>query len=468
MKRTWKYILCLIASVGLFAACGGPDHETVEQAVYDGTDSAVDAIIDALVLLESSAMYDDVGSGECWGEGPDGEVHCESAAPSAEELEAQYAELRDELGARIFTDENIEDSGSSSITYRLYGDVVCQQEDFYDQSGYDHCVQDLDTLEIRLYAELVDNDAVAIELWLGPDKIHPLTFTFGPQQLNVAVVLDGLEPAANYVAESFGEEFEDFAETLEGEVEFGFFADGDLRQFALSIHEDVVVEIDDGEYFMLQAEGVGQVLSFGVDTVEEVLLGSANLGEFAITFEEWSDTAPGGTNEISVQMAGLTSDVLFEPDAERIEWSGVGLGGGPATVHIDGEEVLHIDLNSGLGGLFDAVLQEEADALKFSIDPGLELEIGTFFERVTDTYDDFDEWMLDEVLSIALTGDDNPAVLIHDSGVEVLRGILELGSASTDYGASVEAGMCLVEEIDDGASGEAHPFQYLEVDQCLE
>ncbi len=466
MKRQLKLLTCLLLSAGLLACGDDVDHASVEQAVYDGTDSAVDAVIDSLVLLETSAMYEDASSGECWGEGPDGESHCDSATPSAEDLEVQYGELRDELGERFFNSDNIEDSSSGSLTYLLHGDVVCQEEDFFDEAGYDYCVEDIDALEIRLHAELVDDDAVAIELWLGPDEIHPLTFTFGPQQLNLALVLDGLEPAANFVAETYGEEFEGFAETLEGEVEFGYFADGDLRQFALSVHEDVVIEVDDGEYFSLETEGVGQVFSFGVDVVEEVLVGSTNLGEFSMTFEEWSSTAPGGSNEFFVQLAGLSSDVLFEPGSERIEWSDVGLGGGPATIAIDGEEVLHIDFNSGLGGLLNAVLQEEdEDTLKFSVDPGLELEIGTFFHRVTDTYDDFDDWMLDEVLTIALSGDDNPAVLIHDYSVEVLRGVLELDSASTDQGASVEAGMCLVEEFE-GSGQMYHPFEELEEAQC--
>lgn len=468
MKRFSSLMMGLLVSVGLLAACGGPDHEAIEQAVYDGTDSAVDAVIDSLVLLEKSAMYDDATGGECWGEGPDEEVYCESVAPSSEELQAQYDEVRDELGERIFHSDNVEDSDSDSITLLLRGDIVCQEDDFFDDAGYHQCVQDVDALDIRLYATLVGDDTASIELWLGPDEIHPLTFTFGPEQLSIAAILENLEPAAAYVAQTFGEELEEFPGILKGEVEFGFFAEGDLRNFALAVHQDVVIEFDDGEYFALEAEAVGEVLSFGVDAVEEVLVGSASVGEFALTYEEWSDTAPGGFHEFSVQLAGLTSGAIFDPNTERIEWNDVGLGGGPAAVHIDGEKVLEIDLNSGLGGLFNAVLQEEDEALKFSINPGLELEIGAFFYRVADTFDDFEDWMLDEILSITLDGDDNPAVLIREYGVEVLRGHLKLDSASTEYGASVEAGMCLVEDDDADGYEPVHPFEFLEADQCLE
>ncbi len=472
MKRMRNLTAGLMISAGLLAACsGGPDHEAIQQAVYDGTDSAVDAIIDSLVLMEKSAHYEDLNSRCSYsvalpGEEPTDEVYCENVMLSAEDLEAEYAELRQELDTRIFHEDNVEDTDSDSMTLLLRGDIFCQPDDFYDSASYDLCVEDVDALQIRLNARMVDDDTAGVELWLGPDKIHPLTFTFGPQQLSVALVLDELEPAIGYVADTFGEEFEEFAETLEGEVELGFFADGDLRKFALLIHDDVTIEIDDGEYFLLTAQAVGEVASFGVDIAQELLVGSLSLGEFALIFDDWSSTAPGGYNEFAVHLAGLSADAVLDPNDERIELFDVGLGGGPATVDIDGEEVLHIDLNSGLGGLLNAVFHEQGDALKISVDPGLELDIGAFYHRVTDTFDDFDDWMLDEVLSFALTGDANPAVLIDDYGIEVIRGHLELSSASTSYGASVDAGMCLVEDYPDGVYDQQHPFEYLHADQC--
>ena len=465
MNGKWTKIGCVLLVVSMTIGClGDSDHREVAQTISESTEGAVDAMVGAMALLESSQMVGDYAAvSDC---GAYGDVDCASYyAPDSGELEAGYEEMTDWMADHIFTSDNVESSSSGDVTYLLRGDVVCDPDLFFDDAGYNHCVSEVDALEIRLHAVMNGDDRLSLDILLGPDEIHPLSFTFSPEEVSATTILENVEPAVNHVADTFGEEPGTFPERLEGVVELGYYLDGDVAKFALHIHEDLGIEVDGYEAFELDVEAAGEVLAFGVDMAAETLFGAASLGEFALHFETYDSYGGTEPETVGVELAGLTSEVSFDPGSEYVEWTGVGLGDGPAVISINGEEVIYIDLNSGIGGFFDAVLQLQDDDLKFSVEPGIELEIGTFFHRVADTYDGFDDWAYDEVLSFVLGGDDNPAILFAEHGVEVLRGHLSLQSEDTDLGVDADAGMC----IDDGgdATDWSHPFEHLVAEQCM-
>lgn len=480
MKTKWKAVICALVIAASAAACGGAsDHQEVQQAVSDSTGSAADSIVDAVTLLESSDLFADYGPQECppTVPGEEEDPYCTPYEPDSQQVEAGYEELHDIMAERVFTEDNVEDTDSGKVTYLLRGDVVCDSDDFARPDHYDACVNDIEALEIRLRAEFDGDDRLALDVLLGPDEIHPLTLVFAPDEVSATVILDNVEAAADYVAGVFGEELGTFPERLEGVVEVGYYLDGDLARFAAHIHEDLGLEVDGYESFELDVEGVGEVFSVGVDTAEELLVGSVSLGALSfdgevpsrgdeIHYDEQGESEQDGAHRTGLEMAGLTGKVTFDPDTERVDWSGLGLGGGPLVVSINGEEVVDIDLSTGAGGVFDAAMQLEEAGLAVDVEPGFELVIGTYFHRVAESYDDYDDWMLDEVLSAVLDGDDNPAVLIRDEGLEVVRGHLSLASDSTDHGAEVEAGMCLLDGEDSYEEDWDHPFEDLEAGQC--
>ena len=502
------------------------DHREVQQAVVDSIDGAAQAIIDALVLLDSSQMADDLYGETCvyesegywddeldeWVEG-ETTSECTSNAPDFSEIDAGKQELLDILETRIFTEANVESEAGGVVTYLLRGDVVCDADDFYDDEGYQHCVDDVDAVEVRLAAQF-DGDLLDLGVKVGPEKAHLVSLAFGSQELSARVVLQDLEEALEHLAQVAGDEMPEMPEQFQGELKVGYYAQGDVHRLAFDILDDLLVADED---FELQVEGVGQIWSMGFDAAAETLEGALSLGAVYLRGEMGGhleeppmipddeppvpgedDGEPGDDDgnfdgddgedqdpvEFELDLSGLTATATFDPAQETLQWSNVSLGGGPTTVAIEGEEVLRIDLSSALNGAFDALMQLQDEGLEAVFEPGFEVEIETQFHRVAEFYDDFDEWMLDEVLNIILSGD-APALLFGDFGVEVLSGELSLLSQNTDHGAVVEAGMCLIEEEpflveppaddqgDGGESGEEedyvyHPFEGLSAGQCEE
>ncbi len=476
-NNKFTILLCVLVAVTMAFACGeSGDHRDVQRALSTSGENASKALVDGMVMLESSAMVNEYAFGaECAG------GTCGDMAPDSASVEGEYEELHDLLSEYVFTSDNIEESGSGDVTYLLRGEVLCADLQEYPED-YDYCVSEVNSAEVRLVANFVGDETVAIDILLGPDEIYALTFTFGPEQLSVSTVLDNWEDVVDYLTDLAGEEMVPFPDRLEGEVEFGYYASGDDHRVALSIHDDVGVEVA-GD-FSLDIGAAGEVLAFGMNPAEETLSGSLGLDSFALSFvessygargdydypeeseftDEWGLTANDDPAEIGIQFDGMTGTVVFDPNAEQLTWSDVGLGGSPFVMTVNGEEVLNIALNSNMGGMLDGIMELEGDDLKISVTPGFELEFGTFFHRVAGDYDDFEEWMLDEVLSIVLHGDDSPAVLVTWDDFQVLRGQLDFTSEATDHGFSVEAGMCIDEVATSGT--DYHPFADLEEAQC--
>ena len=470
----WKILLCASLAVAMAFACGeSGDHRDVQRAVSQSGENASDAIIEAMILLESSQMFNDYAAGgDCSGE------FCGDTAPDSSELETEYEFLHDMMAEYVFTSDNIEESSSSEIVYLMRGEVICGEPDEMRPDAYDSCVEEVDELEIRLATTFEGNETVSIDILLGPDQIYVSTFTVGPDVLSMSVVLDNLEDAVDFLTDVAGEEMVEFPERLEGEVEFGYYADGDDHRVALSILDDLGIEVA-GD-FSLDAEAAGEVLAFGMNPEQETLSGTIAFGAFSAmgvdfghgteavvpeTEENWL-TEPSDPVEYGLEFDEMTATVTFDPAAEQLTFDDVGLGGSPLVITIDGEEVITVDLNSSMGGAFDGLLQLKGDDLEFSVNPGFELIFGAFFHRVADSYDDYSDWMYDDVLSIVLDGADDPAVLITYDEFQVLRGQFSMQSETTDHGVTVSAGMCVEEEPYAGGSADDHPFMYLEEAQC--
>ena len=484
------------------------DHESVQQGIEDHTKAAVEALVDGITLLESSEMADEYGGAppqeDCvvvepdddgdFDEPADEEYECQSSTTGPSSVEDEADELAEELKNRIFTEANVETEDGETVVYLLDGEVVCAEEDFVDDQGYGECVDEVDALEIRLQTVKYQSGLFEIDVLLGADEIHPATLAFSSTEVSGEFLFDNFEAAADHIGEATDAPTADLPETFAGTVKLGYYQQGSVDRFAVDILSDLEIE---GDGMKLFAEGVGEVFGIGVDTADETFEVAVGFGELiaegetggatvAATPPAGDDYDEDGTDEaydepetvdpvdVGVELAGLTSTMTFDPDSDEIEWTDVGLGNGPAKFFVDGETVLDINLDAGVGGAFDALMQMQDNGLKYSVEPGVELEIGLMFHRVIDEFDDAEDWMLDDVLTIALDGDANPAILIGDTGLEVLRGELSLNSLTTGAGADVSAGQCLVDSQDefDGAYSEDdasfHPFDEVEAGECQE
>lgn len=455
---------------------------------------------------------------------------CEPAGPDADQMQAEYEEFAEILEQYVFTEQNVESEQGGSVTYLLDGETVCetggagepvtepapqqdteaenqQDPDFDDAEPApspdptvdDSCVQEVDELELRLRASKVGG-TLEIDVLVGPDEVEPVSFGLSSNEISVTVTLDEIERASDHIAEVAGEQPGEFPDQFSGQIQFSLSIDDPTVGFAIELLQDLNIGSDD---FSFYASAAGDGFSIEADTLEETIElmqdwgaveidamipgGEMGSGEPIVYNDDDGSSDDGAQQDFGEQedvdpvdfgfeMAGASATAIFDVNTDEVQWQDVGLGGGPTIVSVDGQNIIEIDLNAGLGGVFDAVASMEDDAMKLEFDPGIEVEAALMFDRLAEEYrEGIDEWALNEVLTFEIGGDANPAVLLQDYGLEVLRGHVKFESSS---GASVAAheGECLWEEPqtsdiqeDDGNTGSAgdyHPFDELEAGQC--
>ena len=472
MKTNLKRVACLSLLATSLWACGEADHDAVQQRIMQSTTTASDAIVDALVLIESSAMVSEYAMDRSCGVDEIDAPSCGELMPSSEMMGAQYDEFADFIGERIFTSDNVESSSGDTVIYLLSGDVVCHPDEFYNEEERQGCIEMVDSAEVRLRANL-SGERLDLDLLLGSQQAHPLSMVFAPDEVSISTHLHNLEATLDYIADLVGDEAPELPERLEGELKFGFFIDGDIAKLAFHIDQALGLDFqDEDESFSLDVEAIGEVLSVGIDQVAEQLVASMNLGGFSFsgTFIDDYEMEASDPYDLAIVLAGASGTVNFDPAQERVELSDVGFVNGPLQIAINGEDVINVELGNASGGLLAAALEMQGDDLELTVPGGMQFILEAAMHKVSETFSDFDEWMSDELLSITLDGDANPALLLRDlGGVEVLRGVLTFGSTATGYGAVVEAGMCMEESATpDESQSSTHPFEAMEAAVCAD
>ncbi len=517
-NRIWMTLVSTLAVTLVAIGCGPEqepgerdraevDHDSVQQSVAEHGEAAAAAIAEAVVMLETSAFADEFAGEECVyyddynaddgydEEEPPGGMECEpTGGPDADDVQQDYDELAELIEQRIFHEDNVEAETGDAVLYLLDGQRICDEDDYIEPEGYDDCVEEVDAAEIRLEVAKYTDGSLQIDVLVGPDEIHPVTFASSSSEIAVTANLGQFEPAAEHLADVTGEDAEEFPDQFSGQVRAGLATAGSEVRFSVDILDDLEVSGDDFELFV---EASGEVFALGADTGQELFESVVDFGQIEASgqYTPPAEPVPVGEDDqpddfeepeqpdpvdMKLQMAGVSATTLFDPGTDDVQFEDVGLGGGPTKLFIQDEEVLNIDLSAGVGGLFDAAALMMDDGLKLSVEPGVELNIGFGFHRVLDEFDDFEDWMLDETLTIELNGDANPALLLRDAGLEVLRGHLSLQSEATDAGATAYAGQCLIEDYgepaalpeEDGydddpyAEDDYHPFEAIEAGQC--
>lgn len=484
------------------------DHDTVQKSISMHSEAVVDSLVEGVELMEASAMVDDYAGGDgCVGY-PEGEDvvepdqdygECGGGGTDSGEVRRELSGAEDFLLDRIFTEENVESEEGDAVTYLLEGDVVCDSYETSQGTMVDEeCVEDVDALEIRLRAVKYTSGSLEIDLMVGPDEVQPLSFGFSATAVTTTAIFDNLQPAVDHLEEVVGDDMAEFPDQFSGTVRAGIYDEAAGPRIGVEVLDDVDIS-SDGE-LDLYVEAVGEVLSLGADTAGQHLEFGVDFGEVGLTARDYRRTSVGAvppeeqdeddewtdpeesdepeTVEFGVDLEGLTSTVSFDPTDDRVEFEDVGIGGGPASLSVAGETVVELDLDAGVGGVFDAVVDAGPQGLQLDVEPGVELQLALMFHRVAGDYDDVDDWMLDEVLTMALKGDSNPAVRLGEQGLEVLRGHLSM-EADNGPSATAYAGQCMIDEsepivVDESGGVDTdgdyetslHPFDGLEAGQC--
>ncbi len=474
------------------------DHESVSQSLRSNLENAIDSIADAILAMENSNLLGDLMSPSeyCYGYGTDDPMdewveECETGPSASEELQEVRAELIELLETRVFPEAHVEEEGGDFVIYLLSGDVLCgDAEDFWDPADHQACVDEIDELELRIRARSLAANAIDLDLKIGPTRISPASFRVSPSEVSLSADLDAMVPLMEYLDDLYeGEMAGDLPDRLEGRLRMALLMSGSETKVALAIDRAIHIEADElklalgatPEFFAASvdaaAETAALILGVGsVDIEAEHIFRDAyaeppmpdydyDSGEGEddgsldpMPYPEESDPVP-----VALRLAGATASLVADLANEDVTVEGIGLGGGPAELDIDGENVVSIHLAND----FDLGFSISDDEVEFDVSPGFDLQVALQLYRALDHLNDVDDWMLDDLIRVALTGDANPAIALGEFGLQVLRGQLHIQSQAAAIDIQVDAGMCLIEdEYDYDYEASYHPFEHLSAGQC--
>lgn len=365
-------------------------------------------------------------------------------------VDARAEALGKFLRERIFTEANLESSGSDGLVFRITGEDVCG--DGTTPADPD-CVSSFDRFEVRIRVTR-GMEGYRFYLELGPDRFEPLMVLLSTHHIAVGVDLAGVKSALVYLDTTAGQPV--FApKTLEGVFVVDLKKNGD-QDFTLksSVKEAIHVETD-GEagpvsfstgakdpWFTARIQGKQRTLSVDLD-----------LGATDVHFP-YRTLVPEGTagQEIEAHLAGASASVALGAGAVSLDVKNIGLGDGQSTLALDGTDLLKVDLNPNSGRRFEVSLGVSgAGQLEIKVTPEFDLTTVFFYQPLqVDTDLTLPPYAVDSTYRFQLTGD-SPTLAPAANGLKVTSGTLRLeNSAHADQAVVVNTGKCLVTVVPAG------------------
>lgn len=378
--------------------------------------------------------------------GADGEVQIDCA--SALDLKSPLDQLVETLTTEIFIEANVEKRTSTSVTYLL---------------------PNSDPFPVRFVVTSERPGDIDVDIKVGDKRETLAELEIYRNHLAVEIELDDVADVIEAIARAEDPSFR-LPGSIDGRLRLQLNRNADESYgVALSVLEAVKVELD-GSLFD-QAEPVRISIArstpaFALDldpTANEIAITTA-LGavDLSVPMDLLSFSASetcnsegcvtesgGGLNgdRLDFHLGGATAAVLFNALSESIELTGVSLGNDTTRLSVDGRTVLALDLNADHGRSFNATLTADADGrLQIAVEPSFQLALDVALGGVWDSVAD---WLSDDEIEISLSGADRPTIALQDGELEVVSGTLTLTSSAQGT-LSVNAGQCLLGDIDDG------------------
>ncbi len=509
------------------AACG-PDekngdpvevtHQSVSESISDNSLTIASSLSASLAMLEQSDIFragidatvtSDTPTTDCVDFNDPANCEATPTEPEPIALDATVDEgsqaMVDFLSTSIFVDGNIETEATTEITYLLRGDVVCESFASTSTSGSGstvvngstgpepsgdvvveentECIEAVDAAEIRLRVTAPAPGDVDVAILVGPQRFNPASFEFHQDQLAAEIDFAGAKGAVEHIAASLGEDAPELPTVMAGRVRGALKANGpESVTTTFSVLTPVDIQHPD---FSLQVASSTPASELTIDGANKQLLALSNLGVTDLAFavesidfmidEFGNETEVVERTDYEVHLGGATGQVIFDLNSETVAATGLGLGNGTTTVAVNGQQVLGLDVNPNDGRTFDLGVQTAGtDDIQLTVSPLFHLQAAMTFENMAD-YEGA-SWTMNDTMTILFDGDANPALIIGENGLEVLRGNLSMGLANEGSLLEVSAGQCLIEvgqeptPVDPGTEPvepvESAPFDGLEVGTC--
>ncbi len=368
----------------------------------------------------------------------------------------------------LFSPQNLETATSSSATFLLTSESICEVDDA-------ECISFLDPLEVRLEVTEVD-EGLNIALQVGPDRIQPMIVELRPARVSYEVDLGALKSAATFVDSTQNTAGTDSAmdalpETLEGRVRLSLASTGpDAVEFVASILETVKIE-DSVDNVSITIAVADPLLKATADGTNET--GSVQFAMEALDVDvpwDWIADASAAPSESRFQatLGGIGFLLNLDQKTDTFELSNVGLGSTTTKLAKDGVPFFTADLNPSSGRAFDIDMQptEALDSIIFDITKEFDLTLVFGFDAIAGDFasETFESWMLNETFQVLLAGVDGSATIVpvpqsdtFTGGIKVLKGSLTISSTAATAPVVANANQCIVPVLGPvGRANETH------------
>ncbi len=437
-------IYALLGITTLTIACGPDDGEKittsqVHQIVAANTENAVNTTLTNGNFLEESNVLESMFGAAmqtCEPASEDSVVgsNCEPDELGLElgGLKIDRAELADYLKQTVFKETNVESSNETEITYLIDGKSICGEADPMFPSD---CITDVDKAQIRLRVTSPEEDAVDIDLLIGPDRDNPFSAEFHSNLVAAEIDLDGIDGALEFL-ESLDliEDGTELPKTFKGRVRGEVKVDGPNKVSAsLSVLRDI--DVAGGDY--------GLKVGANEPTVQVTLDGAAKALSFLVDVGEVDLRTIQDDKSWEFNLAGLDGQATLDAQSDSVTITGLGFGDAQSTIKIDGKQALSLDFNADSDRHIDLVVIPSDNGVKIDLEKSLNIALGLNLPDAEASY------LKDDVLNIEFEGDKPSLILTDAESMKVEAGTLKVSLEKAGSAIEVAAGQCMQADYSD-------------------
>lgn len=408
-----------------------------------------------------------------------------------------YAE---EFGAfleeHVLVEANVSSRGSDSLVYLLDGRAVCLEDGDAGGPGADagpgagdagsagsgdvapseeerECIEAVDRAQWRLRITSPAEDALDVEVYVGPQKWRAVTLKVRPAWLTVRVDLAKTRSALRFVEETYaqveGRTLPEDAyvyklpEQLSGIVEVGL----DVREARRAAFDVSLRQVDvAGQGFSVALPTNTPIFSASVDGKAATVSTSVSLPAFTASFpatlsvqDEESGESVDREVDVKAHTAGAEMQVLANQKTGLLTVERLALGHGKKHwLEFDGQRVMEFSAGALRSGEIDGrVRMPDAETMRFSTRGGVLFNTLLQFEGLEEKLNP-DRWMLDGQLKGKATAG---AEAVYDGGyLRMEKGQVSFADDRAGVQRSVKAGQCFDPEAPPAESIDYyHPIQ---------
>lgn len=478
------------------------DAQSARAAITANIPPVSQSVSASLAFLEQSQLLNDSLSREsCYtdvsfneqGEPTEIEV-CDDQPVSIDlDLSGPTQQLVSFLNEHVFIDANIESQTQLEIIYLLRPEHVCQG----DPEDQAECTDTLTKVPVRVAVSSPRTGDVDLRLLIASGRHNVVNLSLYRDQLAAELDLGATRSAILAATAALGQDAPELPATAQGRVRASVTRLGDAK-FSSQLGIASAIRLADNSYdvqldaapdgITMTADGVARAITYGLNWRAMRASAPVTFGGDTIEWDDNGDeitvSRPTVTLRLGGAIAGITAQGTFTGD-DSFTLTDAGIGDGPATFSVDGQQVAALNLNADAGRKVDLKLTSADQGPILEVSPQLDLALILSFANAMQAVETLNvpQWAMDEVLRLKIDGA-NPAKLKLGEQLKMLAGRMIISSQSSQRSFELSGQQCLDGPQDEpvdpcfgdddvcelgepsGDDASAHPLDDLEIVAC--